>query len=125
MNQFVILVDAGYLYAAAGELCYGTASRRDLRLDPARVNVKLTESCEKYSGQKYLRTYWYDAAVHALPTAEHNRLADERGIKLRLGRMTHGGQKGVDSRIVRDLIVLPRNGAVRTIFTAQWRRGRP
>ncbi|HEX8450870.1 MAG TPA: NYN domain-containing protein [Longimicrobium sp.] len=116
MDQFVIMVDAGYLYAAAGELCYGTTSRRELRLDASRVNVELAELCAKHSGQKYLRTYWYDAAPNALPTFEHNSLADQRGIKLRLGRMTHGGQKGVDSRIVRDLIVLPRNGAVRTIF---------
>jgi uncharacterized LabA/DUF88 family protein len=116
MDRFVILVDAGYLFAAAGDLCHGTSFRRDLLLDPIKVTSALVDLCQKHSGQKYLRTYWYDAAVDALPTPEHNRLADQRGLKLRLGRMVHGGQKGVDSRIVRDLIVLPRNGAVGTIY---------
>lgn len=66
--------------------------------------------------QSHLRTYWYDAAPDAVPTEEQLEFGAQRGVKLRLGRLTQSGQKGVDSRIVRDLIVLPRNGAVSTIY---------
>ena len=38
------------------------------------------------------------------------------GVKLRLGRLSSGRQKGVDSRIVRDLIVLARDKAITTAY---------
>ena len=38
------------------------------------------------------------------------------GSSFAWGEWYTGGQKGVDSRIVRDLIVLPRNGAVGTVY---------
>lgn len=116
VDRFVILVDAAYLFAAAGELCYGTSSRADLVLDPEAATRALSDICARHSGQDRLRTYWYDGAPQTGPTRDQLEIADQKGVKLRLGRMTTQGQKGVDSRIVRDLIVLPRNGAVSTIY---------
>jgi len=51
-----------------------------------------------------------------VPTDEQLLFGHQQGVKLRLGRLTTGGQKGVDSRIVRDLIVLSRNRAVSTAY---------
>jgi len=117
MDRFAIMVDAGYLYASAGELCFGTSKRGDLSLDPERVSLALAEICRKHSDLQHLRTYWYDGAPDAVPSQEQLAIATQKGVKLRLGRLTrHQGQKGVDSRIVRDLIILPRNRGVRSIY---------
>lgn len=116
MDRYVILIDAGYLYAATGELCCRTSNRRDLDLDPERINHFLRDRCGNHCDQAHLRTYWYDGAPEALATMDQLRFGEQQGVKLRLGRLTKHGQKGVDSRIVRDLIVLPRNGAVSTIY---------
>lgn len=116
MDRFAIMVDAGYLYASAGELCCGTTKRKALALDPEKASRSLVEICRKHSDQEHLRTYWYDGAPDAVPTAEQLEIGGQQGVKLRLGRLTPHGQKGVDSRIVRDLIVLPRNGAVDSIY---------
>ncbi len=116
MDRFVVLVDAGYLYAAAGALCCGTTKRAKLHLDGEKLVRTLVDLGEKDSGQTHLRTYWYDGAPNAVPTREHQAIGALQGVKLRLGRLTKNGQKGVDSRIVRDLIVLSRNGAAQSIF---------
>jgi len=66
------------------------------------------------TGLEHLRTYWYDGATDRVPTATHLAIAKISGVKLRLGRLTAQGQKGVDSLIVRDLITL---GSRRSIAT--------
>src|ERR1051326_5192634 len=50
------------------------------------------------------------------PTASHIAVSSLQGVQLRLGRLTRAGQKGVDSRIVRDLIVLSRNRGITDAF---------
>jgi uncharacterized LabA/DUF88 family protein len=50
------------------------------------------------------------------PTAQHLDIAYLPGVKLRLGRLTKGKQKGVDSRIVRDLIILSEERAVAVAY---------
>lgn len=42
--------------------------------------------------------YWYDGAVDAVPTADQQMIAALPKIKLRLGRITGGRQKGVVMR---------------------------
>ena len=39
-----------------------------------------------HSGMQYLRTYWYDAATDAGPTASHIEVASIPGVKLGLGQ---------------------------------------
>jgi hypothetical protein len=63
-----------------------------------------------------LRIYWYDAATQGVPTLEHLRVAELPDVKLRLGRLAGGKQKGVDSMIVRDLMVLARQRAISTAY---------
>lgn len=70
------------------------------------------ESCRL----EHLRTYWYDGARDAVPTPQQVEIANLPGVKLRLGRLTAGGQKGVDSRIVRDLITLSTFDAIATAY---------
>lgn len=63
-----------------------------------------------------MRTYWYDAAPRIGPTPEQLTIGNQRDVKLRLGRLIGGKQKGVDSLIVRDLITLGHERAITTAF---------
>ena len=116
MDRFAIFVDAGYLYAEGGKLAHGTADRLRLELKFQETVSVLANLGKADSGVHYLRTYWYDAATDARPTSGHIALASIPGVKLRLGRLSQGKQKGVDSRIVRDLIVLARDRAITAAY---------
>ncbi len=116
MDRFAIFVDAGYLYAEGGKLSHGTADRLRLELSFKETVLSLVEVSREHSGVQYLRTYWYDAATDATPTPSHIAVASIPGVKLRLGRLSGGRQKGVDSRIVRDLIVLARDRAITAAY---------
>ena len=101
MDRYAIFIDAGYLLAAAGDRCFGTSRRADLILHPEKATVLLRTRCDSHAKQVHLRTYWYDAAPDAVPTDDQLHIGGQQGVKLRLGRLTKHGQKGVDSRIVR------------------------
>ncbi len=116
MDRFGVFVDAGYLHAGAGELCFGVIQRHRLGLDATSFCEALAERGRVHCGFQHLRSYWYDGARGAQPTAEHIQIANLPGVKLRLGRLTQDGQKGVDSRIVRDLIVLSQERAIATAY---------
>lgn len=116
MSRFGVFVDAGYLFAAGGQLCFGTADRSRLLLSPRSVTAGLAARARAECGLEHLRTYWYDGAPDARPTAEHLDIAHLPGVKLRLGRLVRGRQKGVDSRIVRDLIILSGERAISVAF---------
>ena len=116
MDRFAIFVDAGYLYAEGGKLAHNTADRLRLELKFEETVSSLAKLAADDSGIHYLRTYWYDAATDARPTSGHIALASIPGVKLRLGRLSLGKQKGVDSRIVRDLIVLARDKAITAAY---------
>ncbi len=117
MDRFAIFVDAGYLYAAGGQLCHGTSSRNATEVDVGPLIASLRGRTEEISRIEYLRTYWYDGASEGIPTAAQNAVANLRGVKLRLGRMDmQGRQKGVDSLIVRDLMRLAGEHAIATAF---------
>ena len=116
MDRYALFVDAAYLYAAGGQLCYGTTTRSQLLLNFQHAINDLEQLCSTHSGLKHLRTYWYDAATDAQPRASHIAVASIQGVQLRLGRLTQAGQKGVDSRIVRDLIILSHNRAMSEAF---------
>ena len=116
MNRYSLFVDAAYLYAAGGQLCFGTKRRDELRMDFQQAVDDLRRRCAALSGLPALRVYWYDGATDAQPTASHIAVASVQGVQLRLGRLTAAGQKGVDSRIVRDMIVLSHHRAIVDAF---------
>lgn len=116
MDRCVVFVDAGYLLAEGGKLACGTSTRSDLYLDFEVVGDFLADLCSDHCGLPHLRTYWYDGWWEGNPNPAHLKLSYQRGIKLRLGRLTRSGQKGVDSRIVRDLIVLSHNRSMQAAY---------
>jgi len=115
MDRCAIFVDAGYLLSAGGWLCCNQP-RAGTRCDYKAVTETLRTWCSSDAGLPLLRLYWYDGAPNLIPSPEHNQLAALTEVKVRLGRVTGGEQKGVDSRIVRDLIFLSRERAMVTAY---------
>lgn len=112
MDRCAILVDAGYVFASVGELVAGAPDRHLISADLSGLVKALTAKVSDFTSLPLLRTYWYDASLSGQPEHDQQVLADEPGVRLRLGRLVRGAQKGVDSQIVRDLIVLARDDAV-------------
>ena len=115
-----IFVDAGYLLAGGGTVCLGTKSRSSINCDYPGVVKALLEIAEQHSGLAPLRVYWYDGAPNAVPLTWHQEIGALPHVKIRMGRLVgpkdKRQQKGVDSLIVRDLMVLARERAICTAF---------
>jgi len=116
LDRFALFIDAGHLLAEGGSLCCNTKSRSAISCNFSGLVEELGQLCENHCGLPMLRTYWYDGARDAIPTPEQLLIAQLPRIKLRLGRLSGGKQKGVDSLIVRDLMTLARERAVATAF---------
>lgn len=112
-NRYAVLVDVGYLYAAAGEALLGSLARHDYRVDAEGLIKALIEhAAQRYRGE-LLRVYWYDAARDRVPTVDQRVIAQLPWVKLRLGNLNQRGQqKGVDAQIRADLEALARHRAV-------------
>ena len=113
--SFSVFVDAGYLFKQGSLAVLKTkASRRELVLDARGFTEGLTSwVCRRYPGDELLRTYWYDGARQGVPRSEQAHIAALPFVKLRLGRInTVGRQKGVDTLIVRDLMVLSQERSI-------------
>lgn len=116
MEKFAIFIDAGYLCSQMVQILSQrqSRSRSDLNLtDPKAFMQFLVEKGQSaFPGAQLLRIYWYDAIKND-PTTEHRRLNEIPGVKLRLGHINNRGQqKGVDTKIVIDLIELSSNKAI-------------
>ncbi|MYB42229.1 MAG: NYN domain-containing protein [Chloroflexi bacterium] len=118
MDRSALLIDAGYLLVGAGGLCTGAKRRQDIECDYSPLHEALSTRVEEHSGLPKLRTYWYDGAPgpHGELTADHHRIASLPNLKLRLGRVIHGQQKGVDTLITLDLLTLARERSVATVY---------
>ncbi|WP_256511606.1 NYN domain-containing protein [Actinoallomurus soli] len=116
LPRYAILVDVGYLYAAAGDLLFGVSSRRSYRVDAEGLIKALQErakTCVALRDKELLRIYWFDAARDRVPTIDQRVVAPLPQVKLRLGNLNkHNQQKGVDAQIREDLETLARHGAV-------------
>lgn len=119
MDRYIILVDAGYLFAAGGVAISpdGKEIRRaDLALKEHESLLRsMREVCDPLCAPaSLLRMHWYDAPPKEMtPSSEQEALGRLPGIKLRLGNLnSQGKQKGVDSLIITDLIDLARNSAI-------------
>jgi hypothetical protein len=111
-------VDAGYLWVVAGEACVGTSQRAELQVEDPRglVEALLARCAESDNGRELLRVYWYDAAVNRVPAPDQLRIAGLPDVKLRLGRMVGGRQKGVDALLLLELVRLAANRAADVFF---------
>jgi len=113
VDRSAIFVDAGYLLAEGGRLTCGTTSRAGFHCDYAALAAALARWVRNHSGGlETLRTYWYDGAARGIPTADHERIGGLSYVKVRLGRVSQGQQKGVDALIYRDLMTLARERAI-------------
>lgn len=116
MARYAVFVDAGYLYAAGSALLNGgTAKKRhELCLDCQRCVEDLEARCDIITGlDNLLRVYWYDSTFSASLSTDQLGLGHTDDVKLRLGTLNgQGQQKGVDSRIVMDLVELARKRAI-------------
>ncbi len=113
LARYAIMVDVGYIYAAAGELLFGASSRREYRVDAASLIQALTKHAEERVRGELLRIYWYDAARDRVPTIDQRVIAQMSWVKLRLGNLNaRGQQKGVDAQIRADMEALARHRAI-------------
>ena len=114
MRQVAVIADAGYVYAAGAIVLTGSnQSRAAMDLNTSALVAKLAvTAATKANGAQLLRIYWYDGLLGARPSIEQDELARTDNVKVRLGTVTAGQQKGVDSLIVTDLIELARNQAI-------------
>jgi uncharacterized LabA/DUF88 family protein len=113
LARYAVMVDVGYIYAAAGELLLGASSRREYRVDAANLIQALTRNAEEQIRGELLRVYWYDAARDRVPTIDQRVIAQMPWVKLRLGNLNaRGQQKGVDAQIRADMEALARHRAI-------------
>ena len=113
LARYAVMVDVGYIYAAAGELLFGTSSRRDFRVDAVGLISAVTKHADEFVRGELLRVYWYDAARDRVPTIDQRVVAQMAWVKLRLGNLnSRGQQKGVDANIRADMEALARHRAV-------------
>lgn len=112
MDRSAIFVDAGYLLAEGDRLTCGTTSRPAFDCDYRQLTVDLAKWARGHSGMDLLRIYWYDGAARGVASADHEHIAGFAYVKVRLGRVIQGEQKGVDALIYRDLMTLARERAI-------------
>jgi uncharacterized LabA/DUF88 family protein len=113
LARYAVMVDVGYIYAAAGELLFGTSARRDYRVDAVGLIQAITKHTDELLRGELLRVYWYDAARDRVPTIDQRVVAQMAWVKLRLGNLNaRGQQKGVDANIRADMEALARHRAV-------------
>lgn len=117
LRRYAIFADAGYVYAAGGALVLDETRRAAVTLNAVKLLDLLRETAEaNHGGGDFLRMYWYDAAPNAIPQSDHLQVGSIPGIKVRLGRLTMSGQKGVDALIFRDMVKLASEHAISTAF---------
>jgi uncharacterized LabA/DUF88 family protein len=111
--KYAVLVDVGYLYAAAGEVLLGAKERKEYRVAADELIQALQKHAEARIHGELLRIYWYDAASDRVPTVDQRVIAQLPWVKVRLGNLNaRGQQKGVDAQIRSDLEALARHHAV-------------
>lgn len=117
MHRFTILVDAGYLLRQAAEILSNKTrytGRADITINDPQglISMLVSKAQAALQNRNLLRVYWYDGVKTTL-TAEHKALMALPDVQFRAGTVNgQGQQKGVDSRIVTDLVELAGHHAV-------------
>lgn len=111
-----ILVDVGYLCSQTAVALTGGSQRGAVTLTRDGVDcVHALLNAALVDGLDVLRLYWYDGAVNRIPNHGQRLLGQTPQVKVRLGDMNDGRQRGVDKLIQRDLTALSENKAVTDI----------
>jgi uncharacterized LabA/DUF88 family protein len=112
MDRCAIFVDAGWFLSETAQAIAGRAVRRAVECNYGKLTAALGQLAQQTTQLPLLRTYWYDAAPDGVPSSEHLDLACLPNVKLRLGRISHHEQKGVDALLILDLTTLARERAI-------------
>jgi hypothetical protein len=115
LDRFSLFIDAGYLNAG-GRVANGLPRGAPLRVEGHPLISQLVCDARGHSSLDVLRAYWYDAATDAVATPAQREIARLRSVKLRLGRLVNGRQKGVDALVIRDLMTLARERAIAAAY---------
>lgn len=116
-ERSIVLIDAGYLVAAAATMITGSQYRRGVNVHHARLVAGVRDIAAVDGGRPVQRVIWYDAAPGGQPTPEHRRIGHLEGVKIRIGRVgVSGEQKGVDVRLALDLIDAAATGRIATVY---------
>ena len=112
-----VFVDAGYMYRMGADLAFAgeVVPRSETSLDVGYFTHELMALIDTtYPADDHLRTYWYDGALPFTAwSEEHNKVAFQPSVKLRLGTINDAGlQKGVDTLIIRDLMTLSQERSI-------------
>lgn len=116
MAKSVAFIDAGYLLSVAGELSLGTSIRGQISFNYQAMIHKLSQRLRDASSTELLRMYWYDASPHGIPTQDQAVISGLSGVRLRLGVLDQGRQKGVDTMISRDILRFANNPRIDTVI---------
>lgn len=106
-QRWGLFIDVGWLFAAGSTFAFGeTIPRKDLEWTPGDLIGALVDVARDLvpKDAELLRTYWYDGAPNRLPVGIQMDVARLPDVKVRLGRSSPHGQKGVDGLIIHDLI---------------------
>jgi uncharacterized LabA/DUF88 family protein len=112
MDRCAVFVDAGWFLAEAAQALTGKGVRSAVECDYAKVTAALGQLTSQTTQLPLLRIYWYDAAPDGVPGPDHLEIARLANVKLRLGRISHHQQKGVDALLILDLTTLARERAI-------------
>jgi uncharacterized LabA/DUF88 family protein len=113
VGRFAVLVDVGYLYAAAADALRLGVDRKHLKVDTADLIRAIIERAQGELGGQLLRVYWFDGARNKIPTVEQRAVARQPNVKVLLGNVNaYGQQKGVDFLLGDNLMRLARHQAI-------------
>lgn len=108
-RSIMVFVDTNYLYRAIKD-GVDVRYRDTFSLSYPDVTKLIQKWVEERIEGKLIRQLWYDGFPGGVPTLQHRELMAVPGVRVRSGRSVTIGdgrqvQKGVDTLIVRDLVV--------------------
>jgi NYN domain len=112
VDRCAVFVDAGWFLSEAAQALTGRRVRSDVTCRYADLMPALAALAAEHTGLPLLRIYWYDTAPDGVPGGAHTEIGSLPDVKLRLGRISHHEQKGVDALLILDLTTLARERAI-------------
>jgi uncharacterized LabA/DUF88 family protein len=107
-----VFVDAGWFLSEAAQALTGRGLRSEVSCNYRELVPALAQLASQHTQLPLLRIYWYDATPDGIPGSGHTDIASLADVKLRLGRISHRVQKGVDALLILDLTTLARERAI-------------